>query len=85
MRINHHNVSRLNTEMIHVGIAADGAANEENDMTKLVHRFLQDDAGATSIEYAIIASMLSILIVTAVAGLGSKLKSTYTTVSTALN
>jgi pilus assembly protein Flp/PilA len=54
-------------------------------MTKLVHRFLHDTRGATSIEYAVIAGMLSIVIVTAVTGLGSKLKSTYTTVSAALN
>ncbi|MEA2979073.1 MAG: pilus assembly protein Flp/PilA [Alphaproteobacteria bacterium] len=54
-------------------------------MTTLVHRFLHDDSGATAIEYAIIASMLSILIVTAVAGLGTKLKGTYTSVSAALN
>jgi pilus assembly protein Flp/PilA len=63
----------------------DGAANEENAMTRLVHRFLQDDSGATSIEYAVIAGMLSIAIVGVVSGLGSKLKSAYTGVSTALN
>jgi pilus assembly protein Flp/PilA len=54
-------------------------------MAGLIHRFLRDDSGATSIEYAAIASLLSIAIVTAVAGLGSKLKGTYTGVSTALN
>ena len=53
-------------------------------MTRLVHRFLHDDSGATSIEYAAIASLLSIAIVTAALGLGSKLKDTYTGVSTAL-
>ena len=61
----------------------DGA--RENKMTRLVHRFLHDDSGATSIEYAAIASLLSIAIVTAALGLGSKLKDTYTGVSTALN
>ena len=54
-------------------------------MTKLVDRFLHDDSGATSIEYAVIASLLSIAIVGVVAGLGSKLKTSYTGVSTALN
>lgn len=54
-------------------------------MTRLVHRFLHDDNGATSIEYAAIASLLSIAIVTAAMGLGSKLKDTYTGVSTTLN
>lgn len=46
-------------------------------MTKLVHRFLRDDSGATSIEYAAIASLVSIVIVAVVAGLGSKLKASY--------
>jgi pilus assembly protein Flp/PilA len=59
--------------------------NEEHDMTKLVHRFLHDTSAATSIEYALIASVLSIVILTAVTGLGSKLKSTFSGVSTALN
>jgi pilus assembly protein Flp/PilA len=54
-------------------------------MAKLARRFLQDDSGATSIEYAIIASVVSIVIVTAVAGLGSKLKASYTSVQAALN
>jgi pilus assembly protein Flp/PilA len=54
-------------------------------MTKLTRRFLQDTSGATSIEYAAIASLLSIAIVTAVVGLGSKVKIMYTGVSTALN
>jgi pilus assembly protein Flp/PilA len=54
-------------------------------MTKLVHRFLRDTRGATSIEYAVIAGMLSIVIVTAVTGLGSKLKGTFSGITTALN
>jgi pilus assembly protein Flp/PilA len=54
-------------------------------MTKLVDRFLQDNSGATSIEYAVIASVLSIVILTAVTGLGTKLKGTYSTVTTSLN
>ena len=54
-------------------------------MTTLVRRFLQDNSGATSIEYAAIASLVSIAIVTAVAGLGSKLKGTYEGVQSALH
>jgi len=54
-------------------------------MTKLARRFLQDQCGATSIEYAVIASLLSIAIVTAVTGLGSKVKGNYTSVQAALN
>lgn len=54
-------------------------------MQSLVKRFLEDQAGATSIEYAIIASVLSIVILASVQGIGSKLKTTFTTVQTTIN
>jgi pilus assembly protein Flp/PilA len=54
-------------------------------MRKLAQRFLHDQSGATSIEYAAIASLVSIAIITAVAGLGSKLKTTFASINTALN
>jgi pilus assembly protein Flp/PilA len=57
--------------------------HEENAMTTVIRRFLSDDTGATSIEYAVIASLLSIAIVTVVAGLGSKLQTTYQSVQKA--
>ena len=53
-------------------------------MTLLVHRFLRDDNGASSIEYAAIASLVSIAIVAAALGLGSKLKFVYTGVYDAM-
>ena len=49
-------------------------------MTKFAHRFLQDQSGATSIEYAAIAGFLSIVIVIVVAGLGSTVKAMLTSV-----
>ena len=47
-------------------------------------RFLKNDAGATSIEYAIIAGMLSIVIVTTVAAVGSTVNGMFTSVQTGL-
>jgi pilus assembly protein Flp/PilA len=41
---------------------------------KLPYRFLQDQRGATTIEYAAIAVFLSIVIVAVVTGIGSNLK-----------
>jgi pilus assembly protein Flp/PilA len=41
---------------------------------KLPYRFLQDQRGATTVEYATIAAFLSIVIVAVVAGIGSTLK-----------
>jgi len=46
-------------------------------MTK-AYRFLQDESGATAIEYAIIAAGISIVILAAVQGIGTTLNSTFT-------
>jgi pilus assembly protein Flp/PilA len=47
-------------------------------------RFLGDERGATAIEYALIASGVSIVIVGTVATLGSKVTGMFTSVATAL-
>jgi pilus assembly protein Flp/PilA len=53
-------------------------------MTKIL-AFLSDESGATSIEYAIMASCIAVAIVVTVNNLGSKVTAQYTSVSTALN
>jgi pilus assembly protein Flp/PilA len=53
-------------------------------MSLLAH-FLNDEAGATAIEYGLIAAGIAVAIIATVAGLGSKLNSTFTSVQNALN
>lgn len=53
-------------------------------MSNLFTRFVQDESGATAIEYGLIAAGISVAIIAAVQGLGTKLNSTFTSVSTAL-
>ena len=53
-------------------------------MTTL-RKFLSDEHGATAIEYGLIAAGISVAIIAVVAGLGSKLNSTFTSVQNALN
>ncbi len=53
-------------------------------MRRLLERFLDDECGATAIEYCIIAAGISILIVTAVNGIGTALSTKFTEVSTSL-
>ena len=48
-------------------------------------RFFGDESAATAIEYALIAACISIAILVAVQGVGSKLNSTFTQVQNALN
>ena len=51
----------------------------------LIARFLRDETGATAIEYGLIAAGISVAIIAVVQGLGSKLKTTFTSVQNALN
>lgn len=46
--------------------------------------FVKDEAAATAIEYAIIAAGISIVIVAAVGGIGTRLNTTFGSVSTQL-
>jgi pilus assembly protein Flp/PilA len=51
---------------------------------RLVIRFLKDEKAATAIEYALIAGFVSIVILAAVQGIGTKLNTTFSSVSTAV-
>jgi pilus assembly protein Flp/PilA len=53
-------------------------------MKKLVQKFMRDESGATAIEYGLIAAGITVAIVATVKGVGSKLNTTLTSVSTAL-
>jgi pilus assembly protein Flp/PilA len=46
--------------------------------------FLKNESGATAIEYGLIAAGISVAIIAVVNGLGTKLNSTFTSVSTQL-
>jgi pilus assembly protein Flp/PilA len=54
-------------------------------MKTLLTRFLKDESGATAIEYGLIAAGISVAIITILKGVGTKLKSTFTSVQNALN
>ena len=53
-------------------------------MKNLFVRFMKDDSGATAIEYGLIAAGISVAIIAVVQGLGSKLNTTFSSVSSAL-
>jgi pilus assembly protein Flp/PilA len=53
-------------------------------MSKLFARFLKDEAGATAIEYGLIAAGISLAIIAAVNGLGTNLNAKFTSINSSL-
>jgi pilus assembly protein Flp/PilA len=49
-----------------------------------IRRFVRDEGGATSIEYAVVASGVAVAAAGAIASLGTNVKVLYTTVLTAM-
>ena len=54
-------------------------------MQNLLSSFLKNESGATAIEYGLIAAGIAVAIIAAVNTLGSSLKTTFGTVSSAIN
>lgn len=53
-------------------------------MKNLFVRFMKDDSGATAIEYGLIAAGISVAIIAVVNGLGTKLNTSFTSISSQL-
>ena len=53
-------------------------------MNNLFSRFVRDESGATAIEYGLIAALIAVVIISAVQIVGTKLATTFTTVSGSL-
>lgn len=53
-------------------------------MMNILKRFIADERGATAIEYGLIAAGIALAIITVVNGLGSRLNTKFTSISTSL-
>jgi pilus assembly protein Flp/PilA len=53
-------------------------------MSKFATRFLQDESGATAIEYGLIAALIAVVIIGAVTAIGTNLNGTFNSVATNL-
>ena len=53
-------------------------------MKRLLKDFIADETGATAIEYGLIAAGISLAIISIVNGLGSNLKTKFTSINTSL-
>jgi pilus assembly protein Flp/PilA len=54
-------------------------------MKTIISRFLNNESGATAIEYCLIAAGISIVIIVAVNSIGTNLNSTFSSISSQLN
>jgi pilus assembly protein Flp/PilA len=53
-------------------------------MTKFVTRFMNDESGATAIEYGLIVALIAVVIITAVTTVGTNLTAKFTAINGAL-
>ena len=53
-------------------------------MYSLIRRFLSEEAGATAIEYGVIAAGIALVIIPAVQSVGTRLKTSFSSVASAL-
>lgn len=50
-------------------------------MKQFVTRFVNDESGATAIEYGLIAALIAVVVITAVTTIGTNLKGTFNNVA----
>jgi pilus assembly protein Flp/PilA len=53
--------------------------------TGLILSFIQDEPGATAIEYGLIAALISVVIIGDITAVGTQLSTTFNTISTAIS
>jgi pilus assembly protein Flp/PilA len=53
-------------------------------MKTMISNFLKNDAGATAIEYGLIAALVAVVIITGVTAVGTKLSTTFVSISGSL-
>ena len=52
---------------------------------KFINKLLRDEAGATAIEYGLIAALIAVAAITAMQGLGNELRTTFSKTSSAMS
>ncbi len=52
---------------------------------KFIKKLMRDEAGATAIEYGLIAALIAVAAITAMNGLGNQLTSTFNTTSSQMS
>lgn len=58
---------------------------QETTMSAIFARFMNDESGATAIEYGLIAALISVALITGAGALGNSLNKQFNALSTKLN
>jgi pilus assembly protein Flp/PilA len=66
------------------GSPPDRALEQEQTMFKSLKTFVADESGVTAIEYALIASLIAVFIITAIQTVGTKVSTVFTEVGNTL-
>jgi pilus assembly protein Flp/PilA len=54
---------------------------QETNVQRLIRQFLRDESGATAIEYGLIAALIAVVIIGAVAAVGTNLQGTFNNIA----
>ena len=65
-------------------LPAEDSKEARASLMALIMRFLKDEGAATAIEYGLIAAGIAVAIIPVITGLGTKLKTTFSTIQSAL-
>ena len=55
---------------------------QDRKMVERINKLIRDEAGATAIEYGLIAALIAVAAITAMQGLGNQLKTTFNKTAT---
>ena len=66
-------------------VARKTAFQRDITMTKFISKFVQDESGATAIEYGLIAALIAVVIISAVTTLGTTISSKFQAVTDGMN
>jgi pilus assembly protein Flp/PilA len=65
-------------------VPAEDHRRESALLLALILRFLKDEGAATAIEYGLIAAGVAVAVIPVITGVGTKLKTTFSTIQSAL-
>jgi pilus assembly protein Flp/PilA len=82
-RIGHHPIFKCRRKVLAIGPALSSQPYQpaKGLPMHILKQFLNDESGATAIEYGLIAALIAVVIITGVTAVGTSLSTTFTNIS----